>query len=380
MNGQHSKCYMLRFLIPGASQRKLHRIEEFLRRVSFAQQMVAKTEKDPGPLCSETQEFCNNWHGVFSEALRRFQTQQVESLVCDAATALHVSEAGVQPLSNIQTPNYDQCFNNHAPWDGPWYSNILISGREAGATYAEFELSMGKVDEALFSPDMSVLDSIVYCATACCILEFALVDPMDQDSVFGNSTTKLALVWALWGSKLPLPVNLSTDEIRRTMARVTQDTSLRQRISNYAPMIGFISKPLLENQKLVLPMIELLIDHLYESVAQVSKMARELEHNLTTTSRSKIARRTRRAQVAEGSCLICLEMKPNVATLCCGQPVHMNCLAMWLHNHSTCPQCRGDFPSMKDRGLIFQTVFGGDDDDSYGQDSFTGLYGFVSEF
>ena len=37
-----------------------------------------------------------------------------------------------------------------------------------------------------------------------------------------------------------------------------------------------------------------------------------------------------REKAAKSTCVICLEDGPNIATLCCGKAVHLNCLAEWL--------------------------------------------------
>lgn len=51
-----------------------------------------------------------------------------------------------------------------------------------------------------------------------------------------------------------------------------------------------------------------------------------------------------REQSLSESCLICLEDGPNISTLCCGKPLHFNCMSKWLSRNSTCPQCRFDLP------------------------------------
>ena len=51
-----------------------------------------------------------------------------------------------------------------------------------------------------------------------------------------------------------------------------------------------------------------------------------------------------RMHVASGICFICLDDRPNIATLCCGKAVHFNCMAKWLKEKSSCPQCRENFP------------------------------------
>ena len=56
--------------------------------------------------------------------------------------------------------------------------------------------------------------------------------------------------------------------------------------------------------------------------------------------------RLARENAAESVCLICLDDNPNISTLCCGKPIHFNCLAKWLSSHSSCPQCRSALPSL----------------------------------
>ena len=47
--------------------------------------------------------------------------------------------------------------------------------------------------------------------------------------------------------------------------------------------------------------------------------------------------------------MVCLEGAPNIATLCCGGAVHLNCLAEWLSSHETCVQCRAPLPRLPPR-------------------------------
>jgi len=54
---------------------------------------------------------------------------------------------------------------------------------------------------------------------------------------------------------------------------------------------------------------------------------------------AKIARRVRE-RAADEQCVVCLDDAPEVSTLCCGQVVHMSCLAEWLSNSGSCITCR----------------------------------------
>jgi hypothetical protein len=48
----------------------------------------------------------------------------------------------------------------------------------------------------------------------------------------------------------------------------------------------------------------------------------------------------------------CFEDKPNMATLCCGNAYHFNCMSEWLNSQpaqrNSCPQCRSELPSLPD--------------------------------
>jgi hypothetical protein len=61
--------------------------------------------------------------------------------------------------------------------------------------------------------------------------------------------------------------------------------------------------------------------------------------------------RKMREKAAAGSCYICFEGNPNIASLCCGHAVHLNCLSKWLETHTTCPQCRATMPKQHYRGV-----------------------------
>ena len=42
--------------------------------------------------------------------------------------------------------------------------------------------------------------------------------------------------------------------------------------------------------------------------------------------------------------MICLDERPNMATLCCGNAMHFNCCAEWLSRSNKCPICRQEMP------------------------------------
>jgi fido (protein-threonine AMPylation protein) len=93
------------------------------------------------------------------------------------------------------------------------------------------------------------------------------------------------------------------------------------------------------------PLISLLIGRIAHAVQEVQRLLTERANAATAEEEARIARRVRE-RTAEGQCIICLEDRPNIATLCCGQAVHLNCLAEWLSTRNTCVMCRNALPRM----------------------------------
>jgi hypothetical protein len=65
-----------------------------------------------------------------------------------------------------------------------------------------------------------------------------------------------------------------------------------------------------------------------------------------TDSASEAAVRTAREQKRDEACMICMEDAPNIATLCCGAAVHLNCMGKWLAEapDPACISCRTPLP------------------------------------
>ena len=93
------------------------------------------------------------------------------------------------------------------------------------------------------------------------------------------------------------------------------------------------------------PIVALLLDRMYKAVTEFRTLLQERESAHSEEAESRMARRFRE-RAGAGTCLICLEDSPNIATLCCGKAAHLNCMAQWLSNNSSCPQCRASLPSV----------------------------------
>jgi hypothetical protein len=85
-----------------------------------------------------------------------------------------------------------------------------------------------------------------------------------------------------------------------------------------------------------------------KAITEFQKLLQEKTLAASEEAEAKAARKYRE-RAAMGSCIICFDDKPNIATLCCGKAVHLNCIAEWLSANSSCPQCRGELPSLPPR-------------------------------
>jgi hypothetical protein len=96
------------------------------------------------------------------------------------------------------------------------------------------------------------------------------------------------------------------------------------------------------------PLVKVFLERVTKSVTEFVKLVDEKSSQVEEEDEAKAARAFRE-RAAAGSCLICLDDNPNIATLCCGKAVHLNCMAEWLASKNSCPQCRGHVPALPER-------------------------------
>jgi len=95
-------------------------------------------------------------------------------------------------------------------------------------------------------------------------------------------------------------------------------------------------------------MVDLTLDRIHKATVECQKIIAEKSRLLSEEIEAKAAKKFREAAAA-GTCLICMDENPNIATLCCGKAVHINCMATWLSNRLECPHCRAELPSLPQR-------------------------------
>ena len=96
------------------------------------------------------------------------------------------------------------------------------------------------------------------------------------------------------------------------------------------------------------PMVELILDRLSKTIVEFEKLVEEKSRIGFEEAEFRAAKRVRDRERA-GTCLICFEDNPNIATLCCGKAVHLNCVAQWISSNTLCPNCREQFPALSPR-------------------------------
>jgi fido (protein-threonine AMPylation protein) len=131
-----------------------------------------------------------------------------------------------------------------------------------------------------------------------------------------------------------------TDAIRKTRRNCDLQafgTATKDMIQSLHPKIGCL-----------FPMVDLILDRLHKAVTECTRLLNDKTSQKLQDEEEQAARRFRE-RAAAGSCLICFEDNPNIATLCCGKAVHLNCMAEWLSSQTSCPQCRATLPSIPER-------------------------------
>ncbi|VEU44916.1 unnamed protein product [Pseudo-nitzschia multistriata] len=95
-------------------------------------------------------------------------------------------------------------------------------------------------------------------------------------------------------------------------------------------------------------LVELLMDRVARAGTTLAALWEEKSGLAAEAAEAKAARRVRE-RASRGTCMICLDEKPNIATLCCGNAIHLNCCAEWLSGNNRCPICRHEMPSISGR-------------------------------
>lgn len=138
---------------------------------------------------------------------------------------------------------------------------------------------------------------------------------------------------------LPFPITI-TAQIHHRRQYTDALKVCRSRLSRISK-----GENLTEGQSVFEHLTKFLVDKVVQAVVQMNSLVELKVHSAAVEEEARVARRVRE-KAAAGQCIICLDEHPNIATLCCGQAVHHNCLTEWLSNQGTCVACRKAMPKI----------------------------------
>lgn len=160
---------------------------------------------------------------------------------------------------------------------------------------------------------------------------------------------RIALNWCLRRFGIPFVIHLfatpaQRNEYREAILKTRRNLALVGRGScSEADVVHA-----LEESGAFAPMVELIVDRLCKTIVEFEKLVEEKSRIGSEEADLRAAKRVRDRERA-GTCLICFDDNPNIATLCCGKAVHLNCVAQWISSNTSCPNCRGVFPALSPR-------------------------------
>jgi len=157
---------------------------------------------------------------------------------------------------------------------------------------------------------------------------------------------RLVCNWALIRSGLPFTINICATPVQRaeyvTALEMTRRNVSLESYGNTSPdLFAFLRR----GTGVFKPLVDMILDRVVRAVAQCQQVIMEKSARQSEEEEARAAKRYRE-KAARGTCLICFDDNPNIATLCCGKAVHINCIAEWLSCNGSCPNCRASLPTL----------------------------------
>jgi fido (protein-threonine AMPylation protein) len=171
---------------------------------------------------------------------------------------------------------------------------------------------------------------------------------------FADGNGRMSRIVANWALKsFPFTINLFATAAQRAEYILALETTRHLlSLTNEKKTCGAVSShDILQIAKSVgifAPLVRLLMDRVGRAVVEFNRVWQD-KLGLAAEALECRAARQARERAKEGTCLICLDEGPNIATLCCGNAVHLNCIAEWLSGKNSCPNCRSEMPSISGR-------------------------------
>jgi len=171
---------------------------------------------------------------------------------------------------------------------------------------------------------------------------------------FADGNGRMSRIVANWALKsFPFTINLFATPAQRAEYILALETtrhllSLTNEKKTYGTVSSHDILQVTKSVGIFAPLVRLLMDRVGRAVVEFNRVWQEKLGLAAEALECKAARQARE-KAKEGTCLICLEEGPNIATLCCGNAVHLNCIAEWLSGKNSCPNCRSEMPCISRR-------------------------------
>ena len=160
---------------------------------------------------------------------------------------------------------------------------------------------------------------------------------------------RIAAMWALRRAGLPFVVNLFANQSQRVEFVIAIQKSRQQtRLATRGAVSPGTFMAICQCSGLLKPLVDLILIKIERAISEFHSIISKKCSGTEEEKDDKAAKRFRE-KAAAGNCFICFDESPNIATLCCGKAVHLNCIAEWLSTKNTCPQCRGPLPTLPRR-------------------------------
>ena len=308
----------------------------------------------------------------YNDALREFTTSQLDrqlaslgtnagretadraTLICErhnSALEMAMKLDDSKPLSpTLLQQLHKELLRDLHPDAGKFRTKMVRAGQTRFAPPDKIESELTLLCNAINSLEQRLdLSNATHAVLFASIAMYGVVDV--HPFLDGNGRlSRIIANWAL--KKVPFPINLFATPAQRS--EYVLNIEKTRHFLSLTRTHGQVSRDeIMESLKttgVFSSLIRLVMDRVARSVAECNRVFEEKSYLAAEAAEDRAARRARERS-AQGTCIICFDEKPNIATLCCGKAVHLNCIAEWLSNNNTCPVCRGEIPSINRRVL-----------------------------
>jgi fido (protein-threonine AMPylation protein) len=161
--------------------------------------------------------------------------------------------------------------------------------------------------------------------------------------------SRIVANWALRRGGLPFVFNFFATQTQRVdYVSAIINTRRNTHLKSHGTVEEESLLNAFRNAGALLPLVDLILDRVSKAAVELEKIVTEKSNLAADLAEAKAARKYRE-RAAAGTCIICFDDKPNIATLCCGKAVHLNCIAEWLSSQNSCPTCRTELPILPRR-------------------------------